>query len=298
MIFSYAIKLTKALLLSLLVCVCSYAATSHTVRKGESLSSISSRYGVSVKAIMSYNRLSNPNVIREGQVLKIPSSEPTNFEYTIKKGDSLSSIAKKYGTNATAISKLNGIRNANRIAIGQVIKIPSSSSSPNTNTYSFSALPSSVKSSLDRIAVRGGWKHIVIHHTATDRDNAKNMDRYHRDERKMENGLAYHFVIGNGRGMKNGEIYIGDRWKRQIQGGHLKSYSKNQVAIGICLVGNFEKRPPSSKQLEQLEALIHYLMKRTDVHHSGVTTHKVIHPNHTLCPGKKFPTNSFLKKFE
>ena len=40
----------------------------------------------------------------------------------------------------------------------------------------------------------------------------KGMDRYHRDERHMEHGLAYHFVIGNGNGMGDGEIGVGQRW--------------------------------------------------------------------------------------
>ena len=124
------------------------------------------------------------------------------------------------------------------------------------------------------------------------------MDRVHREERNMENGLAYHFVIGNGKGMGNGEIFIGDRWQKQINGGHLKSAWKNEISIGICLVGNFENQAPSKSQLDALEGLIRYLMKRTEVHHTGITTHTLIHPNHTLCPGRHFPAESFLSKFD
>lgn len=286
------------LLAGLCFCAASYGAVSHTIKKGETLSTISKNYGVSVKSIKDLNKISDANVIGTGQVIKIPSSEPTTFDYKIKKGDSLSTIAKRNGTTLKKLAQLNGIRNANKIKVGQVIKIPNTSKSVSSPDRSFDALPYSIKSALNAIPVRGGWKHIVIHHSATEADRAKNMDRVHREERNMENGLAYHFVIGNGRGMKNGEIFIGDRWRKQLQGGHLKSYAKNKIAIGICLVGNFEKRPPTTKQLEQLEALIHYLMDRTDVHHSGITTHTLIHPHHTLCPGKYFPTDSFLKKFE
>ncbi|MCH6255270.1 LysM peptidoglycan-binding domain-containing protein [Puniceicoccaceae bacterium K14] len=298
MIFSLLQKCIGFFFAATLFCAISYGVTQHTVKKGDTLSTISSRYGVSVKSIKNLNKISNPNLIRAGQVIKIPSSEPTTFDYTIKKGDSLSAIAKKNGTTLKKLSQLNGIKNPNKIKVGQVIKVPNTPKSSKINLRSYAALPSNVKTALDKIAVRGGWRHVVIHHSATDADRASNMDRVHREERRMENGLAYHFVIGNGKGMKNGEIHIGDRWLKQLQGGHLKSYLKNKISIGICLVGNFEKRAPTTKQLEQLEALIHYLMKRTNVHHSGITTHTIIHRNHTLCPGKHFPTESFLKKFE
>jgi len=112
----------------------------------------------------------------------------------------------------------------------------------------------------------------------------------------MENGLAYHFVIGNGRGMGDGEVSIGDRWKRQIQGGHLSSYALNQISIGICLIGDFETTRPSRRQMDQLEALVRALMDKTGVPEHRVTTHTLIHPKHTLCPGKHFPTEQFRRK--
>ena len=115
------------------------------------------------------------------------------------------------------------------------------------------------------------------------------MDRYHREERKMKNGLAYHFVIGNGKGMKEGEIGIGPRWKKQISGGHLASEKLNQVSIGICLVGNFENRTPSSTQLKSLEALLNDLLDRTRLSASAVRTHRAINNRPTRCPGRKFP---------
>ena len=48
----------------------------------------------------------------------------------------------------------------------------------------------------------------------------------------MSNGLAYHFVIGNGSSSGNGEIEIGSRWTRQINGGHVASDYLNNIAIG------------------------------------------------------------------
>ena len=72
---------------------------------------------------------------------------------------------------------------------------------------------------------------------AVDTGTVKGMDRYHREVRHMENGLAYHFVIGNGSGMGDGDIGIGSRWTKQLDGGHLTSERQNQVSLGICLVG-------------------------------------------------------------
>jgi hypothetical protein len=57
----------------------------------------------------------------------------------------------------------------------------------------------------------------------------------------MSNGLAYHFVIGNGTSSGNGEIEVGNRWRRQINGGHVHSDYLNNISLGICLVGDFNR---------------------------------------------------------
>ena len=125
--------------------------------------------------------------------------------------------------------------------------------------------------------------------------NAKSMDRYHREERHMENGLAYHFVIGNGNGMGDGEIVIGQRWKEQLNGGHLASEALNEKSIGLCLVGNFDESEPTAKQMEALRGLTAYLLKRCRLGTSAVKTHQEINPIHTRCPGQHFPVKEFLK---
>jgi len=121
------------------------------------------------------------------------------------------------------------------------------------------------------------------------------MDMYHRQKRKMENGLAYHFVIGNGNGMRDGKIEVGNRWKRQIKGGHVASEAMNQIAIGICLVGNFEVNRPTEAQMKSLYALVGYLCKRCGISKINVKTHKQINTKPTACPGKLFPTQLLLK---
>jgi N-acetyl-anhydromuramyl-L-alanine amidase AmpD len=124
------------------------------------------------------------------------------------------------------------------------------------------------------------------------------MDRYHREQRHMENGLAYHFVIGNGHGMPDGEVAIGRRWKNQLDGGHLASESLNKIALGICLVGNFDKDEPTAKQLKSLRALIDALLERCSLPRTAVKTHQQINPLYTRCPGRHFPSARIGKEVQ
>jgi hypothetical protein len=141
------------------------------------------------------------------------------------------------------------------------------------------------------------WTMIICHHSALRKGNAATYDREHR-KRGMENGLAYHFLIGNGVDSGDGEIEIGSRWQKQIKGGHVRSDEINEVAIGICLVGNFEKEKPTENQLAALRELLCYL--RDDVVNQKVkfTVHSKADPRHTACPGKHFPTQEMQELFE
>ena len=137
-------------------------------------------------------------------------------------------------------------------------------------------------------------KHIVIHHSGDNTNSIQGMEHYHRRVRRMENGLAYHFVIGNGVNTGDGKLYVGDRWRRQIRGGHVASTALNEIAIGICLVGNFDKRVPTAKQRSSLKALVARLRARTGVPYKEVRTHRHINPKPTACPGRRFNLRSIL----
>lgn len=146
------------------------------------------------------------------------------------------------------------------------------------------------------------WRYIVVHNSGTRQGNAKAFDYYHLHVRKMPNGLAYHFVIGNGTSSGDGEIEIGSRWTRQINGGHVHSDYLNSIALGICLVGDFNHEKPTPKQLESLEELIKYLRNRvgkTNHKPAIVVAHKNINPPRwpTDCPGDEFPYG-WLARFE
>lgn len=271
------------------------AQSTHTVAPGETLDAIGRKYKVAATSIASENGLSNPNLIRPGDVLKIPSSPDAPKSYEVKNGDTLGSIAQNFGTTVTGLTDLNAIKDPKLLQAGQVILIPPPSAGTGGAQAVSYPLPSGLQRDLDRIRVnRSKWKYVVIHHSAMKKGTLQGMDMYHRQIRKMENGLAYHFVIGNGNGMPDGKIEIGNRWKRQIMGGHLASSAQNETAIGICLVGNFETDRPSQTQMKSLYALVSYLRRTCNIPRSKVQTHRQINSKPTACPGKLFPVSTLM----
>ena len=150
--------------------------------------------------------------------------------------------------------------------------------------------------------MRRRWQFIVVHNSGTRQGSARIFDYYHRRVRRMKNGLAYHFVIGNGTSTGDGQIEVGDRWRRQINGGHVHSDYLNNIALGICLVGDFNRGQPTRRQLEACEELIKYLRKRCgkiDAHYAVVRPHREVNPPQwaTDCPGDAFPY-SWFRKFQ
>ncbi len=145
---------------------------------------------------------------------------------------------------------------------------------------------------------RARWKFIIVHNSGTRQGNARAFDYYHRHVRRMKNGLAYHFVIGNGTSSGNGEIEVGDRWRRQINGGHVHSDYLNNISLGICLVGDFNRDKPTRAQLEATEELIRFLRTRcgkADGRPIAVRPHREMNPPRwaTDCPGDAFPYGWF-----
>lgn len=96
--------------------------TTYTVQKGDSLWVIANKYGITTEELKSYNNLTS-NLLSIGQVLKIPQ-EKTSTEniYTVKKGDSLWTIANRYNTTVEKIKVLNNLT-SNLLSIGQQLKI-------------------------------------------------------------------------------------------------------------------------------------------------------------------------------
>jgi membrane-bound lytic murein transglycosylase D len=114
----------------------------HTVKRGETLSSIASRYGTTVKALRTANNIKNASLIRAGQKIKIPgpggsTSEDTSsggstsdsgcrVRHNVKSGEWVWQIAREYDVSPYDILAANGltVRSANPIHPGDVLCIP------------------------------------------------------------------------------------------------------------------------------------------------------------------------------
>jgi LysM repeat protein len=106
----------------------------YTVRAGDTLSSIANRHGVSISALVSANNIVNPNLIRTGQTLRIPSSPSGGVTATaagvhmVRAGETLMGISIRYGVKMSAIAAANGMSSLNLVYAGQRLRIPGSAS--------------------------------------------------------------------------------------------------------------------------------------------------------------------------
>lgn len=118
----------------------------YVIQNGDSLSKIAARHGVKTAELQELNNIADPNKIRIGQKLILPAyakpsqSKPSaekvasaaasatasadDGTYVVKSGDALSKIAKKFGVKQADLMAANGIKDANKIRIGQKLKIP------------------------------------------------------------------------------------------------------------------------------------------------------------------------------
>lgn len=139
-----------------------FADTTYKVEKGDTLYSISRKYQITVAELRAANNLSENDVIKVGQKLKIPTADISNAaalatdnksssggatlsaakatkEYTVVKGDTMYSISKKNGMTLAEFMSLNGLDSSSVIKVGQKVKIYTSASNASTNTSSGTA---------------------------------------------------------------------------------------------------------------------------------------------------------------
>ena len=99
------------------------------VKTGDSLSGLAKKHGVKQSDIKRLYDINNPNLIHVGEWLSVPTYgvskqvQSTNKTYTVKSGDTLSEIAKRFGTTTASLQTKNNIKNANLIRVGQVLKL-------------------------------------------------------------------------------------------------------------------------------------------------------------------------------
>lgn len=103
-------------------------ASSYSVERGDTLSSIAQRHGTDVSTLLSLNpQVANPDVLYPGDALQVPARDTV----TVRSGDTLSGIAAAHGTSVSGLLAANpDIRNPDQIAIGQELHLPGVSTAP------------------------------------------------------------------------------------------------------------------------------------------------------------------------
>ena len=136
------------------------------------------------------------------------------------------------------------------------------------------------------------WQSIVIVHSGSP---AGSPDEIERDHREIGyDAMGFHFLIGNGTGMVNGEIHVGQRWLDQESGVVLAgadSSAENDSMIQICLIGDGDRKTFSDSQMQSLAQLVVELSKRIGVDRSQILLHEDIAG--TSSPGRYFPRSAF-----
>ena len=142
------------------------------------------------------------------------------------------------------------------------------------------------------------WEFVVIHHSATGQGSVESIHRDHQRRRDRNGkpwlGIGYHFVVGNGNGMRDGKISPTFRWKQQLHGAHCGSLRHNSLGIGICLIGDFHQTEPTGAQRKSVISLIRMLTDRYAIPSKRILGHRQIRA--TMCPGRFFPFKDVVKE--
>ena len=146
------------------------------------------------------------------------------------------------------------------------------------------------------------WNYIVIHHSAGDYGNIKFLQKIRKERQPIEpyDVIAYHYIIGNGNGMEDGEIASDCRKKYNLWGVHVneKNWVLNFLGLGVCIIGNLDKKQITSKQYESLLKLTKALMEDYNIEKENILFHGKLEYESTKCPGKNFPYKKFKKDLE
>ena len=136
-------------------------------------------------------------------------------------------------------------------------------------------------------------KHIVLHHSLTDRDTtrASSINRYHAQTLGWGR-IGYHFVIeGDGKLVDCAQYGT----TRDKVGYHCKQNNMNYISFGICLTGNFDVEDPSTKQLETLKSVVLSLAGKYDIPEHNFHFHREF-ATYKSCPGNRLDKET-IKKF-
>lgn len=136
------------------------------------------------------------------------------------------------------------------------------------------------------------WRAIVVHASGSPGGTAAQLDSQARHAGLKE--LGYHFVIGNGRGMDDGELFIGRRWRDQAPGAHVAGQSGewfNHHAVAVCLIGDGDHHQPTKAQMERVVELTTSLARKLGIPRERIYLHSELAD--TSSPGRLFPASNF-----
>lgn len=168
---------------------------------------------------------------------------------------------------------------------------------PSASADGVAILPLMATTGLDSVEVvlntrkpiaAGQWKSIVIHDTGSPVGSQASLDQQAREAGLR--GIGYHFVIGNGNGMGDGELFVTDRWLTQQRGAHVagsRGNDLNKQSIGICLVGDGDRQKFTKAQITRLVQLLDTIQREMDVPAERVYLHSDVAA--VSSPGKLFP---------
>lgn len=143
----------------------------------------------------------------------------------------------------------------------------------------------------------GRWQAIVIDHSGSPFGTPASLEQEHR-ARNLR-GLGFHFVVGNGNGLGDGEIHAGYRWLDQAAGAHTAGPEGewyNRHAIGICVVGDGDRRAFTDAQMARLVDLVTALAREYNIPPDKIVLHNDVAS--TSGPGRFFPSASFREQVD
>ena len=112
------------------------ASADYEVQSGDTLNQIAAELGVSKAELIAVNGISNPDLIRVGQVLVVPgqTAAASSTTHVVSAGETLAGIASTYGTSVDSLVSANGLTNPNLIRIGQQILVAAAAATPQATT--------------------------------------------------------------------------------------------------------------------------------------------------------------------
>ncbi|MEM9374224.1 MAG: peptidoglycan recognition family protein [Planctomycetota bacterium] len=135
----------------------------------------------------------------------------------------------------------------------------------------------------------GRWESIVVVHSGSPVGSPASIETEHRGV--GYDGMGFHFLVGNGAGMSEGQIHVGYRWMEQRDGAELAGLDSSRGVVEVCLVGDGDRRPFGDEQLHRAAQLVAALAERLEIPSSGIRLHSEL--AETSSPGTYFPRQAF-----